>query len=179
LTLSKYQAPERIAAARSHASLGHDALVDRESAVLQALVDEENLDRLFSLVSLDDVAIAWCRSHSAPRSIDGDDPDWWAVDLFFTRAISERSMLYRSLLLKLIEHANEADLGNIGAGPLEDFVSDDTDDLAWLESQCASNPKLRTALAGVWCSNHVSEETLERLDVAAGVKLARLTPRAG
>jgi hypothetical protein len=52
--------------------------------------------------------------------------------------------------------------------------SDDEDDLLWLERECSTNPKLRIALSGVWCSSFVSEENVRRLDVAAGVPLARL-----
>ena len=149
-----------------------------QSEHLQALVLEEDLDALFALVSLDDVAAAWCRyQNTSHTSDDDDDPDWWAVDLFFTTEIFRRIDVYRSLLLKLVEHADESVLGNIGAGPLESFVCDDPDHLQWLESHCASNPKLRVALAGVWCSNDVSAETLARLDRAAGQPLPRLAPR--
>jgi hypothetical protein len=158
--------------------IGQDSPVADESEILEALVSEENLDGLLAVVSLDDIATAWCRCQSAAHSEDeSEHPDRWAIDLFFTSELFRRPELYRSLLLKLVEHADDSALGQISAGPLEDFVSDDPDDLVWLEFQCASNPKLRTALAGVWCSNDVEPATLERLDAAAGVKLARLVAR--
>lgn len=146
---------------------------------LEELVNEGDLDTLFELVTLDDAAIAWCsysdRDHDP--NVDEDDPDWWAINLFFAGEMSQRPALYRTVLLKLVEHASDRALANIGAGPLENFVSDDSDDLAWLEEQCQGNERLRIALSGVWCARYVSEETLLRLDRMAGVELARPLPR--
>ena len=85
--------------------------------------------------------------------------------------------LIRSLLIKLVEYANSDQLGVIGAGPLENFVSDDEDDLRWIETRCASNEGFRVALSGVWCASSVSAGTMERLDAAAGVRLSRPLPR--
>lgn len=48
---------------------------------------------------------------------------------------------------------------------------------AWLEAECAHNPKLRQALGNVWCAGDVSDATLARLDAAAGVPLERPRPR--
>jgi hypothetical protein len=153
-------------------------MIDRHR-VLEELVDDEDFDRLLSLVTLDEVAMAWCsrsaRVHAS--SEDDDDPDWWAVALFFSTELFRRRDLYRSLLLKLVEHATDPVLGHVGAGPLENFVSDDEDDLVWLEQKCAMNSRLRTALSGVWCGNEVSAHTLIRLDRAAGVELRRPTAR--
>ncbi len=145
--------------------------------MLQSLIEAEDLDRLLELASLDEIAIAWCRYHGTDGSHD-DDSDWWAVDLLFTTEIFRRPDLYRELLLKLVDHAEEEGvLGNIGAGPLENFVSDDEDDLRWLEAECRQRPKLRLALSNVWCAGYVTEETLERLDAAAGRRLSRPRPR--
>jgi hypothetical protein len=144
--------------------------------VLEQLVDDEDLDAVLAMVTLDEIAVAWCAHRGRPhdRLSDTDDPDQWASDLFFTDEVFRRADLYRSLLLKLVEHAPSDDLlGAVGAGPLENFVSDDEDDLRWLESHCRTNRGLRIALSGVWCWSDVSNETMHRLDVAAGVPLAR------
>lgn len=144
--------------------------------VLQQLVDDEDLDGLFALVTLDEVAIAWCsytdRDHGPAQAAD-DDPEWWAIELFYTTEIFRRSATYRALLLKLVEHGSDWALGCVGAGPLENFVSDNEGDLQWLERECAVNPKLRTALSGVACSTFVSPQNMDRLDAAAQVPLAR------
>ena len=144
------------------------------SRVLEALVLDERLDQLFTMVTFDDVAAAWCRYHESKNSaIEDKDPNWWAVNLFFTQEIFRRGDLYRALLLKIVEHASDAVLGDIGAGPLENFVSDDEDDLRWLEQECSTNPGFRKALSGVWCDTFVSEATMRRLDAAAGTPVGR------
>ena len=149
--------------------------MDARIEILQGLVDREDLDALFALVSVDEVAQTWCRyQHNRPLKPDLDeDENWWAVDLFFTRGIFRRVDTYRSILLSLVRHASDETLGNVGAGPLENFVSDDEDDLEWLERECRTNDRLRRALATVWCDDCVTPATLARLDAAAGVKLAR------
>ena len=145
--------------------------------ILHAHVDAEDVDGLLELVSVGEIAAAWCRYSGREHRDDDEDPDWWAIALFFTREIFRRPALYRSLLVKLVDVASDDVLGNVAAGPLENFVSDDEDDLRWLESECARNPRLRTALAGVWCARNVSEQTMRRLDAAAGEPLARPSPR--
>ena len=64
-----------------------------------------------------------------------------------------------------------------GPGRLESFVSDDEDDLTWLEAQSATRPAMRQALSNVWCALDVSTATLIRLDEAAGAPLTRPRPR--
>jgi len=147
---------------------------------LEGLVDDEDLDALLSLVTLDEIAASWCSYAERPHDpgSDEEDADWWAVQLFFTTELCSRPDLYKALLLKLIEHARSSDvLGAIGAGPLENFVSDDEDDLRWLEQQCETNEGLREALSVVWCWNDATEATMQRMDRAAGVELRRPRPR--
>lgn len=148
--------------------------------LLYELVVEGEIDQLLAIVSLDEIATAWCSNHRRPHDPlqHEDDPDWWAVNLLWSSELFGRGDLYRQLLLKLVEHAHDEEtLLSIGAGPLENFVSDDEDDLRWLEQECAISAGLRTALSGVWCASHVSASTLSRLDHAAGVALARPLPR--
>jgi len=153
---------------------------DADDRTLEELIDDEDIDSLLTRVSPDDIAATWCRYHREDHPFEEDaweHPDWWAVDLLLTGAVYRDSRVIREVLLKLVEHADVDVLGSVGAGPLENFVSDDEDDLRWIEAQCAADEKFRTALSGVWCASYVSEATLVRLDAAAGVPLARPMPR--
>jgi hypothetical protein len=145
---------------------------------LQALVDAEDLEGLLELVTVQEIAETWCRHTAVPSAEKHveDNPDWWAVELMMTGAVFQRPELHRELLLALVACADDDVLGVVGAGPLEDFVSDDEDDLRWLERACADNVKLREALRGVWCDGDVSEATMARLDAAAGAPLDRRIP---
>src|SRR4051794_7543926 len=125
------------------------------------------------------MAQAWLAEHRRERPPDedvaDDDPYWWALELWWRPEWLRDLDRLRAGLLALVAAADtDFELGLIGAAPLESFVSDNADDLTWLEEQCSINPKLRRALASVWCSDFVSAETLTRLDRAAGVPLERL-----
>ncbi len=79
---------------------------------------------------------------------------------------------HRTLLSLLTERsANDDVLAVVGAGPLEDFVSDDEDRLLWIEKQAAKSGRFRTALRNVWARGYVTAETFDRLQKAAGVPL--------
>jgi len=134
-------------------------------------LDDDYVDRLLAMVTLDDIADAWCR-HNSEFGKGIDDPDWWAVDFVLSCGLDMNRELERAILPKLVEHADSEHLiACVGAGPLEDFISEDEDDLRWLEAQAASNVKFRTALGVVRV--RVSESTFERLDRAAGRRLRR------
>jgi hypothetical protein len=61
----------------------------------------------------------------------------------------------------------------VGAGPIEGFLSNDEDDLQWLEQQAALVPKLRVALSHACVDWHVSDETMRRLERLARSSLTR------
>jgi hypothetical protein len=135
-------------------------------------------------VTLDEIAETWCRYTTRPADqyadldVD-DDPDWWAIEFFMTQAVFDDALLCRAGLLKLLEHADDDHLVRcVGAGPLENFLSDNEDDLRWVEMEAGRNPRLREALAGVWIADKISEQALQRLDHAAGVQLPRPRPRS-
>ena len=137
-------------------------------------LDDDYLDALFAKVTLDDIAEAWCR-YTSKDDKGIDDPDWWAINFVMSSALANSRAMHRAMLLKLFEHADsELLIGCVGAGPLEDFISEDEDDLQWLEVQASTNERLRSALGGVWLT--VSESTFERLDRAAGRPLSRPRP---
>ena len=128
--------------------------------MLYNLVMAKDFDQLLSLVTNDEIATAWCEycSHT------GDDRTTsWAVEVFISEEIFRRPELYRSLLLKLVEHADDSVLGVVGAWPLENFVCEDEAVLVWLEQQCEVNPRFRTALSNVWVADVLSETSLRRL----------------
>lgn len=143
---------------------------------LQRFVDAEDIDGLLRHATLDEIAVAWHRYTAAPEPKGDEHPDWWAIELLLRRSAFERPAFYRAMLLKLVEHADEDGLGNVGAGPLENYVSDNEEDLAWLERTCSHVGGLRVALANVWCDCDVSEATMARLDAACGQPLRRIPP---
>ncbi|MGB3055418.1 MAG: DUF6869 domain-containing protein [Acidimicrobiales bacterium] len=155
-----------------------DEALEAADSPMQRFVDAEDIDGLLRVVSADDIAMAWHRYTAVPEPKSYDHQDWWAIELFMGREIFQRTELHRHLLLKLVEHGPEDAIGAVGAGPLEDFVSDDEDDLRWLEDQCTTNQRLQRALRGVWSASYVSAETLARLDAAAGEQLPRPRPES-
>ena len=136
-------------------------------------------DELFSLVTVDEVAQAWCRYQARVHlpGVDDEDPDRWAVDLLMdTRFLSDEPRV-RAVLDLLVEGAGEEVLGVVGAGPLEDFVKGcDEDRLVWIEERAAASSRFRQALAGVWIWR-LSPEVFARVERAAGVPLRRPTER--
>ena len=141
-----------------------------------AFVEAGRIEELFRRVSLQDVAVAWSR-HTAREFADNDealaDPDWWAVELWHSSAWWQQpKAVIRDGLVALVDAAESDEvLGVVGAGPLEEFVSDDEEDVRWIEEVAARKPRFRQALANVWAD--VSEDTWARFDRAAGTPLAR------
>lgn len=121
-------------------------------------------DRLLDEVSLADIALAWCCYQERVPETD-DDPDWWAVDAWLAGTVLPPDQIREGLRL-LIETADETVLGMVGAGPLEDFVSDDEGDLRWVEEMAARSRQFRIALRSVWASG-LSEGAAARIDAAA------------
>jgi hypothetical protein len=152
---------------------------------LSRLVDAGDIDGVLALVSMDEIADAWCqrsvrqRLGDVPSATDtsdwfSTDPQWWVVEFWW--AVSERSpaheQVVRDMLVKLVEHApSDAVLSHIGAGPFEEFVRADEDRVRWIEEQAASSPRFRTALANVWVWSEPAW-VFERVQRAAGVPLA-------
>ena len=125
---------------------------------LERLVDEDAIDELFRLVTWDEAAQAWHRHSLWRRAVAAKDvdiaehPDWWAKELWHSTMLWDTGEMVRSGLLALVVQApDETALSFVGAGPLEDFVSTNEDDLRWLEEQAATSQRFRKALANVWC----------------------------
>jgi hypothetical protein len=148
---------------------------DRERLVELILLGK--LDELFSLVTLEDLALAWCRYRARPHidGVEDEDPDEWA-SLFVMGggmdALDEQRV--RALFDLLIERAQDDDvLGMVGAGPLADFVrGHDEDRLVWIEERAASSARFRQALAEVWIWS-LEPHVFARVERAAGMPLPR------
>ena len=150
--------------------------MDADPKQLEKLARLGRLDELLSLVSLEESVDAWWRYQVRERS-EGDEladhPDWWAVELWLEGAIYERDDLAEQGLRMLAERAPEgADLGYLGAGPIETFLEDEEEQLRWIEREAARSPNFRTALGTVWAWGFMSDASFLRLERAAGVRLA-------
>ncbi len=141
---------------------------------------EDDLDRILEMATVPQIVAAWLDYGTRDHSRDDDseeDPAWWAVSLMFEDEVFHRDDLYREILVALVDPATDDQLGAIAAGPRENFISDNEQDLLWLEAQAARDPKWRAAILGTWVAEFVSPMTLERLDTAAGAQLPRPRPR--
>lgn len=108
--------------------------MDLDPRRLEGMLNEGRLEELLSLVSLEEIADAWWRYTLRDRSEGddaSDDPDWWAIDLWLGHSgIYKRGDMGREGIRLLAERAPEgADLGYLGAGPIENFLQDDEDQL--------------------------------------------------
>ena len=141
----------------------------------------EDVERLTAVVSIEDIADAWWRY--TLRAQDGEAPsendaDWWAVYLWVNPSTYEHESFLRAGLRALADRAPDgADLGYLGAGPVENFVTDDEDRLRWIEREAKRSENFRSALANVWIDDvGLTPEAFERVETAAGQTLRR-TPR--
>ena len=144
------------------------------SSELQRLVDADEIASLLEAVTAEEIADAWWRYMlSAKRERDVNHPDWWAIDLWLGSAIYKYRDDCRRLIHALAEGAPaEADLGLLGAGPLENCLADNEDDLCWMEQEARRSENYRKALANVWIDGFFSPESFLRVEAAAGTRLA-------
>ncbi|HEV7526846.1 MAG TPA: hypothetical protein VGP92_17905 [Acidimicrobiia bacterium] len=149
---------------------------------LQRLVDARDVDGLLGTVSTDDVAEAWCQyssrhgraepARAGNARMKPEDAHWWAIEFVRSSGVTRREGVLRELLVKLVEHApNDEVLGNIGAGPIEDFIVADEARVRWIEEQAESSPAFRQALSIIWIWGHQPQWVCERIERAAGVPL--------
>jgi uncharacterized protein DUF6869 len=141
---------------------------------LQRLLDDFKVDELLSLVTLEEIADAWCRYQTRTHisGVEDEDPDWWAVELLLDSRFESDETRLRTVLELILERADEeAVFGVFAAGPLEDFVSDyDDDRLAWIEQRASSSPRFREALQRIWIWS-LPPEVFARIERAAGAPL--------
>jgi hypothetical protein len=142
---------------------------------LEELIMEGQIARLLSVVTLEEVADAWCSYHTRTHfpGVEDDDSDWWAVDLLLDGEFWSDELRVRTVINLLVERArDDRVLAVVGAGPLEDFISDDEDRLIWIERRAAASARFRDALRHVWISK-LGPNVFARVERAAGEELAR------
>jgi hypothetical protein len=146
-----------------------------DAHLLEDLINRGEIDAVLAVVSLDEIAAAWCRDWARDDwNPDEARPDWWASNLLMCPEVRQNSPLMRALILRLLDHADTEDLiGCVGAGPLEDYFCGDEDDLKWIEQQAAQSERFRLAVGHLWVANTVAAGVMARLDRAAGQPLAR------
>jgi len=140
---------------------------------LRVLVDNEDMDRVLSVVTLDQIADAWCRHRQrfvgAPDLPEAheDHQGRWAVDLLQTRRWWEDENRARAGLLALVDRAG-ADylLEYVGAEALQTFLTANESDLRWIEEQAARSQEFRKALGSVQVSG-LPDEVALRIERAA------------
>ena len=147
---------------------------------LLELVDRGDFDGARELVTTAAVADAWLAYQRDPdrrpaRWDEEDHPLWWAVQWLYDEPDDK---VRRELIELLADRAkDEFEMSNVGAGPLEAYLSASgaplEDRLEWVEECVARSTAFRTALANVYFDG--LEEQWERLDRAAGSRLPRPT----
>jgi hypothetical protein len=138
---------------------------------LQEFVDDERLDDLLQVVSLEGIAAAWrcytARS-AAGEYVDFDDPDWWAVEFWLSGGLAyQRDETAREGLLALVRAVPDELLEDVGAGPLENFIRADEEVVSWIVSEARANGRFRQVLRFV-CLAAEQEWVRERLTAALG-----------
>jgi hypothetical protein len=138
------------------------------------LAGDCDVDGVLPLVTLGDIADAWCQWHELPdheRKRD-DDPRFWAAYLWMTEEWWADERRVRDGLLAIVERAtSEWVLECVGAGPLEQLVCDDESCIRWIEAQAARSFRFRDALSHVWIGGDVSHATFLRIEAAVSRRL--------
>jgi hypothetical protein len=139
---------------------------------LQRLVDEDDLQGLLAVVPVEEIADAWWSyTLSDPDVHNLDHPDWWAVELWFGQSVYASVDLGHELIHALAERApGGADLGLLGAGPVESYISSGEASLQWVEAEARRSENYRKALANVWV-HHLPPDAFLRVETAAGTQL--------
>jgi hypothetical protein len=140
----------------------------------RAILASEGAAGLRDVVSIDEVAAAWCRyaERDLRRGQDArpdweGDPDGWAMEIYFEEEFWDIPRRKRFLSLIAALAPNDDVLLLVGAQGLEDFITDEEDRLAWAEEQAALSGNFRKALQNVYVSG-LAPNSVTRLERAAG-----------
>lgn len=144
-----------------------------DSRRARELLDADEPAELLALVTAKEVALAWCRYAertiaATPGRVDWSaDPDGWAAALYQEDEFWADEDFVRTFLTTIIEAApNDEVLGWVGAGPLEDFATNE-ERLLWIEHEAASSRNFRFALANVYPRSSLDKEQNARLREAS------------
>lgn len=147
-------------------------MVDPRKA--RELLDAEQPAELLAMVTAEEVGLAWCRYAERTVAARTDfvewaaDPDGWAAELYQEDELfwADEDFV-RRFLTTIVEAApNDEVLGWVGAGPLEDFASNEAR-LLWIEHEAACSRNFRVALANVNPRPSLDREQNARLREAA------------
>jgi hypothetical protein len=129
-----------------------------ESSILEAWIENDEIDRVIHAVSDSEIAEAWLRYHRT-----NDDDAWWAVALWLSEGWWRHEDLVRRGIIRLIELAkSQYELSIIGASILEMFASDNESDLRWIEARARASERFRYALSTAYALA-VSHDSMERI----------------
>jgi hypothetical protein len=150
-----------------------------DAAEAGRLLDAEEYDRLLTLVTPEEVGLAWCRYANRTWRVEElawkSDPDGWAAELVQEDEFLANKRFQREFLVTIVDAVPEEFLSWVGSGPLSEFLNEeDPDQLAWIEAQAARSDRFRRALCNVLISSSASRDAFLRLERAAGETLARV-----
>lgn len=147
--------PRRARLQRGAASAEDVVVIDPKEA--RRLLDADADAELLSLVTPEEMGLAWCRyatrvvKKELPDDHEwGDDEDGWAAELYFEDPFLTNENFVRGFLVTVADNAPGEVLGWVGAGPIEDFLAGaDEERLLWLERQAEKSERFRQALRSV------------------------------
>jgi hypothetical protein len=115
-------------------------------------------------LSPEDWATVWLRYHREHR-----DDDFWAVDSMFFLPSQDAERAWQ-VILALVSHAEEDELGDIGAGPLEDLVDEQAPAFVdRIEAAALTDPKFQEALSAIRLNSLYQQPVIvARLVAASG-----------
>jgi hypothetical protein len=123
--------------------------------VLGHLVDNDDIDSLMAVVTIEDIAGAWLRSRRGADGPDAAGPDEWASELWYSSSWYSDRARTRATVIAMLEQADADDVARIGSGPLENLVVDDESALQWVDEQARISPQFRVALTHAWLWNQL------------------------
>jgi len=149
----------------------HGVVVDREA--IDALLRQNRVADVFTVVPMGQVAEAWVAYHTGSKSYD--DPNYWAEQVADAPNIDSPGDLLRQFIAKVVEVAPDDALHSVGCLLLDKFLEFDEQSVDWLVGQAGASARFREALGHLSGFNldEASDEAVELLERAAGVSLPR------
>ena len=98
-------------------------------------------------------AESYIRYYDVSSDRNGEESDYWAVELFMTSEV-EMSESHWKVINLIVNKSNEQSvIGNLAAGPLEDLIHyHGKQFIDRIETEARKNPLFRHLLGGVWNS---------------------------
>lgn len=164
--------PVEVGLADAFSSAGPQLRYLIAESILGDLVRDEAVvgaHRVDELLGRSEVVTAYCRhSHDDP---DADTAwDRWAWNV--VQGLAADAQASWSMILDLVEAADDEALGLVAAGPLEDWLGAyGPQQIERVEEQAQRSERFRKALGGVWVWSSLPPDTFDRVAAAAGSAL--------